>query len=356
MITEPAPPEPISSTDLSPGTARSYAGIWELFTDWCAVTGHVPLPADPATVLDFLTECPAAAATQRRRVIAIDHRHTRAGHPAPGADPRVRAALGRPPVELSPVPSEIRARVDAALRALPSRGWTGGLFGQRDRCLLVLSQLARVPHRQLVRLTAGDVTVAGGVATITLADRTWTVEAVDDPVLCGPCAVGRWLRTHHVIVTRIATRVVAEHLDDEAQTLTGGSPHACVEPLTECGGAAGSPLLATSDQWGHTPFPPTPMSRLAVSRQARDLLDGIITVHRELPVHRPDPAAAAAPPTQPHLTLPGYGPEQHRAALDKRRADIAELAEVTVELDAVDRRAAELNRRITGLLDMAIPR
>jgi hypothetical protein len=355
MAAEPVPPKPISSTDLSPGTARSYAAIWELFTDWCDVTGQVPLPADPTTVLDFLTECPAAPATRRRRVIAIDHRHTAAGLAPPGADPRVRAAIGRPPTEPAPIAAEVRARVDAALRALPSRGWTGGLFGQRDRCLLVLSQFARIPHRQLARLTAGDITVAGGVATIAVAGRTWTVQAMDDPVLCGPCAVARWLHTHHVIVTRIATRVVADHLDDDTQTVTSSSPHACIREFTATGGAEGSPLLATSDQWGHTPFPPTAMSRLAVSRQARDLIDGIITVHRELPVHRVDPTVDVTPRNYPETTRPAYGLAQHRAALDRRRADITGLADVAAELDAVDQRAVELNRRITELLDLAIP-
>ena len=146
-------------------------------------------------VLDFLADCPAAPATRRRRVIAIDHHHVAAGHLPPGADPQVRATVGRPPLGPAPVASEVRSRVDAALRVLPSRGWTGGLFGQRDRCLLVLCQLVRIPYRQLARLTGGDVTVATGVATITLAGRTWTVEAVDDPVLCGPCA-SRPLATH----------------------------------------------------------------------------------------------------------------------------------------------------------------
>src|SRR5690349_20181914 len=174
------------------------------------------------------------------------------------------------------------------MRTLPSRGWTGGLFGQRDRCLLVLSQLARVPHRQLARLTAGNVTVAGGVATVAVAGRTRTVQAVDDPVLCGPCAIARWLHTHRIIVTKIATRAVAEHLDDDTQTVTGGSPHACAGTVTAGGEAIGGPLLATANQWGHTQFPPTAMSRLAVSRQVRDLLEGILTVHRELPVRRAD--------------------------------------------------------------------
>src|SRR6478735_1562708 len=149
--------KPVAVEQLSPSTGRSYANIWGLFVDWCDVAGQEPLPADPTTVLGFLTECPAAGATQRRRVIAIDHRHVAAGLPPPGADPRVRVA--------------------AALRALPSRGWTGGLFGQRDRCLLVLSQLARIPYQQLARLTAGDITITGGVAAITIDGRTWTIEA-----------------------------------------------------------------------------------------------------------------------------------------------------------------------------------
>ena len=346
------PSEPSSTSALSSSTARSYAAIWELFTDWCDVAGHPPLPADPATVLEFLADCPAAPATQRRRVIAIDHRHTTLGHPSPGADPRVRAAVGRPSAEPAPVAPEIRSRVEAALRALPSRGWTGGLFGQRDRCLLVLSQLAGIPHRQLARLTAAEVTVAAGVATVAGAGRAWTVDAVPDPVLCGPCAVVRWLTTHQVIVTKIATRAVADHLD-AAESVTVCSTHVCVEPIPVAGRGADSSLLASPNQWGQTPFPLHPLSRLAVSRQARDLLDGIITVHRELPVNPVGPAVAeTVPPVAAPVT--GYGLEQHRAALGRRRADIAELAGVAAELDDVDRRAVELNRRVTELLDLAL--
>ena len=40
------------------------------------------------------------------------------------------------------------------------------MFGRRDRCLLVLSQLAGVPYKHLATLTAGDVTIADGTATI----------------------------------------------------------------------------------------------------------------------------------------------------------------------------------------------
>lgn len=342
------PGEPSSTSALSSSAARSYAAIWELFTDWCDVAERSPLPADPVTVLAFLADCPAAPATRRRRVIAIDHQHTADGHPPPGADPRVRAAVGRPPVERSPIAPEVRCRVDGALRALPSRGWTGGLFGQRDRCLLVLSQLAGIPHRQLARLTAADVTVAGGVVTVTGASGTWTVDAVPDPVLCGPCAVTRWLDTHRIIVTKIATRAVADHLD-AAESVVGDSAHVCLKPTPAPGREADSPLLASPNQWGQTPFPLHPLSRLAVSRQARDLLDGIITVHRELPVNPVEPAGAEMPTMAPTAS---YGPQEHRTALDRRRADIAELADVADELSAVDRQVADLDRRITVLLDL----
>jgi len=54
----------------------------------------------------------------------------------------VRATLGRPTGEpFQPMESD-REAVEAALRGLPSHGWTQGMFGRRDRCLLVLSQLA----------------------------------------------------------------------------------------------------------------------------------------------------------------------------------------------------------------------
>ena len=81
---------------LSARTRAAYASDWALFTDHCTVTGLQPLPADPQTVVDFLSSCPAAPATRRRRVAAIDHHHTGTGYERPGESVVVRAALGRP--------------------------------------------------------------------------------------------------------------------------------------------------------------------------------------------------------------------------------------------------------------------
>src|SRR5664279_3500372 len=81
---------------LSARTRRTYSADWALFTDWCAATDTTALPADPQVVVEFLQGCPAATATLRCRVAAIDHHHTAAGHDRPGNSETVRAALGRP--------------------------------------------------------------------------------------------------------------------------------------------------------------------------------------------------------------------------------------------------------------------
>ena len=96
------------------------------------------------------------------------------------------AALGRSvPGPYEPPPDTVAA-VDAALRLLPSNGWVKGIFGRRDRCLLVLSQLARVPYRHFATLTAGDLTfTADGTATITAPSGGWALRPVEAPSSAG---------------------------------------------------------------------------------------------------------------------------------------------------------------------------
>jgi hypothetical protein len=217
---------------LSARTRQTYARDWALFTDWCATTGAQVLPADPDTVVGFLTDCPAAPGTLRVRVAAIDHHHAAAGFEKPGETAAVRATAGRPTRETHRVPADTAAAVNAALRALPSHGWTRGMFGRRDRCLLVLSQLAGVPYQHLARLTAGDVNLTDGTATIRSPAGEWTLCPADDALMCGVCAVVRWLEVVDVAVTRIATIEVARLLT------TGPRSH---RPGTACLPGPGGP-------------------------------------------------------------------------------------------------------------------
>jgi hypothetical protein len=62
----------------------------------------------------------------------------------------------------------------------------------------------------------------------------------------------------------------------------------------------------------------------------------------------------SAAPAQPEAVAAGYTKEQSRAAWYRRRADLAHLAHLADELTAVERRAADLDRRIADLLALAI--
>ena len=103
---------------LSERSRRTYTAAWSLFTDWCAVTDHPELPADPATLIAFLTDCPAAGKTHRGWVDAIDHRHTAHGFDPPGRSVAVLAALGRPTGEPRRTPRAVHRCNDFATRPI----------------------------------------------------------------------------------------------------------------------------------------------------------------------------------------------------------------------------------------------
>jgi hypothetical protein len=336
---------------LSPRTLRAYAGDWALFTDWCTAAGMWVLPADPDTVTRFLGDCPAAPSTVRRRVAAIDHHHTAAGHQRPGESTAVRTALGRPAPD-DPAPPVMTDQVAAALRGLPSHGWTQGMFGRRDRCLLVLSQLAGVPYKNLASLTAGDITLVDGTATITSSDRTWTVMPEDNPILCGSCAIVRWLRVLDVAMTKISTAAVADAIG-HSKAVTVDSTHQCRSTRALNAASLAQPLLPPINQWGALPFPHPPLTPHSYSRRTRDLLAGELIVHRTLPVATDEPA-------QKTLTSEPFalaGSLRIKASVDqawtKRRADLHLLADVGDVLSEIDKKIAYLQERVNALLNEA---
>jgi hypothetical protein len=262
----------------------------------------------------------------------------------------VRAALGRPtgqPPEPSP---DTAAAVDAALRALPSHAWTHGMFGRRDRCLLVPSQLAGVPYQALATVTAGDVSVEAGQATIRTPAGEWTVRPGDDGLLCGMCAVVRWLEILEVAATEIATGEVAGLLKT-APEVTERSPHVCRTPSLELSvSTRGTPLLSPIDQWGALPFPPPPLTPHSLSRRARDLLAGDLGAHRALDVDPQEPPAHE-PLAAPAAERAVYSRDDQHRAWQRRRAELADMAGITDVLTDVEQRAEELNRRAAALLD-----
>ena len=122
------------------------------------------------------------------------------------------------------------------------------MFGRRDRCLLVLSQLAGVPYGHVAALTAGDIHIAGGGASIRFPAGEWTAGPADDGLLCGPCAVVRWLKILDLAVTQVSTRTIAGALKKTA-AVDHRSPHVCVAGPVLGEATRGVPLLPPIDQW-----------------------------------------------------------------------------------------------------------
>jgi len=336
----PNPPDQLADSGVAAGGAE-----WALFTDWCAVTGHAPLPATAETVLMFFGDCPAAAGTFVRRLTAIDAAHRAAGVTPPERTRQVRDVLrGRPAL---PVRQELPAdRVEAALRRLPSHGWINGWFSRRDRALLVLAG-AGVPYRRIAALTAGDVTLIDTVATIA-ASRPVTLHPNADPVLCGPCALVRWLRALHLAVTKSSTRALAGAID-RAPVVDGASSHLCRSRRPLATGIAEVPLLPPIDPRGYLAIDPRPLSPHSLSHLARGNTTGPGAVHRvdpQTPDQPPPPPTATpvAPPPTP------YTVGDWEQAVARRRADQNHLRGVDRTLDETDRKAADLNRRILALL------
>jgi len=173
-------------------TRRLYARDWAAFEAWCATWERTPLPASPGTAAAYLALlarrfAPGALA---RHAAALNDRHRRAGHPAPGDDPVVQAVL-------QAARTAHRAKPDAAPPArLPSRRAVppgpaqlarmaarcpGDLAGLRDRALLLLAaagldrEALLLLDRDGVRLTdAGAELVLPSLAGEDLGEATST--------------------------------------------------------------------------------------------------------------------------------------------------------------------------------------
>jgi len=169
------------------------------------------------------------------------------------------------------------AQVEEVLRSLPSHGWPAGWIGRRDRALLVLAELAGLRFEQIASIAARDVTITGGVATIQTEGGTTVLRGVDDNLLCGPCALARWVHALDLTVVYPDGRVIAAVIA-RAVPLHSDSPHLCHSnnSITELTGKVA--LLPPIDKWGHPirEVPPLVLTRTAGSRGvgARPLTGG----------------------------------------------------------------------------------
>ena len=166
------------------------------------------------------------------------------------------------------------SRIQQALRAMPSAGW----LGRRDRALLVLSQMAGLSQEDIARLTAGDVVIADGVATITTPTGVIRLAADGDGLICGPCALARWL--HVLNLTAVySDRCVIDSVIARGAPLSANSPHLCDGTAVASDSTAQLQLLPPIDRWGL-------ISAISAPRPARDSRPSGATGHAKPRPHR----------------------------------------------------------------------
>ena len=212
--------------------------------------------------------------------------------PAPRSGPR-------PDAPGSPRP------VDAVLRSLPSHGWTAGWVGRRDRALLVLTQRAGLSAADTAALTVDDIVVRDGAAVIRVVGTgdPVTLRQTDDCLLCGPCALSRWLHALGLAGMHSDGRVVASVIA-RAAPLGAHSPHVCEGTVLASDGPSGTLVFPADDRWAAAPVarsglpvPARPVHDLR-TRSAHDLHRSGPGLRAHLDVARADGTTTPAPVDQ----------------------------------------------------------
>lgn len=146
----------------APGTRKTYAGMWRLWSRWCLERNLTPLPGDPVALCAYLTERAAAGVSTGALSVtcsAISYVHRETGLPSPVHDPtvaRVRRGLRRSYGSGTRRPAhpldtdEIRQIVTEIDRSNPK--------GARDAALILLGYAAALRPGELATLDLADVT------------------------------------------------------------------------------------------------------------------------------------------------------------------------------------------------------
>ena len=154
----------------APATLRAYKADWQHYAAWCARSGFVPVPAEPATVGAYLSSLAKSHAptTIRRRLAAIGKMHRFNGLPWTPAHRDIQEPLqgllreyGRPVRKAAaltlPMLRRLLAACDRSAR------------GRRDRALLLMGFTGALRRSELVALQVEDVTVTAAGLRIRIA-------------------------------------------------------------------------------------------------------------------------------------------------------------------------------------------
>ena len=322
----------VHDADLGLRIPARYRHDWALFADWCAAVDHRPIPVAPETLAVFLHEHPAAPATQRRRLSAINAVHNDHGYPPPGRTETVRRHLDV--VRPQRFDRLSRLLLQRAVE-LPTVGWPSGLFGRRDALLLVLASTG-MSFTDITRLRRRDLRLDGDILVATsLAGERFRL--APDPEIGENSAAGiyrRWAEIQTFLDQYPGTHLLRHHLTE---------PLKVVADLLDAEQAR-QPLLCPIDRWGHLPHA-QPMAPQSVSALVRAHLSGRAPVRRVLPVPPQDEVDVWA---ESDIVL---DPDYYDRGAAARRRDHETLEDLTDVFDEIEARTDALLQDLVGVLE-----
>ncbi|MGW0020939.1 hypothetical protein ACWDUD_21685 [Rhodococcus sp. NPDC003382] len=300
-----------------------YRHDWALFADWCLAADQRPIPAAPDSLAVFLREHPAAVATQRRRLSAINAVHTDHGYPAPGRTETVRRHLDAARAQRLDRLGQLLLHRAAEL---PTTGWPSGLFGRRDALLLVLAATG-MTFTDITRLRRRDIRLDGNALQVTTRAGERFRLAPDPETGDNPAAeiCRRWADIQAFLDQYPGTHLLRHHLTNPTAIVT--------DPLSP--EQARQPLLCPIDRWGHLPHARS-MTAQSVSDLVRAHLSGRAPNRLTLPTAPPDNDEAGV---EPEVVL---DPDYYERGIAARRRDHQDLEDLAGTFDEIEQRAEAL--------------
>lgn len=199
-------------------TKRAYRSDWTQFITWCDQNGLDSLPADPETVVYFITSLGQSqkASTIKRKMAAISQRHETANYKSPTKTSLVRGVWEGLQRSIGIHEQGKEALWLDELRQLLANLPGERLMGHRDRALLVIGWAAALRRSELVRLDVEQVIFTRDGLVLQL-DRSKTDQKgkgqqvalpfESNPKTCPVRLVENWLSTSGITSGAIFRRI-----------------------------------------------------------------------------------------------------------------------------------------------------
>jgi site-specific recombinase XerD len=191
----------------SKNTVKGYKHGWRKFTHWCEASGHAPLPASPATVLDFVAqrvhERRYRLSTIRTELYSIQFEHVRQSLDSP-INQQVRTLVRTVARKLRERPRGKRALTRAHVHTIAEALMKDdSLMARRDHAIFLLGVASGWRRDELVSLALSDIWFEGDNLTVQLGasktdqdgrrGRRIIIPPGQFPATCPVQATRRWL-------------------------------------------------------------------------------------------------------------------------------------------------------------------